>query len=114
MDWQLRDRGFLPTPDPLWRLDGAASESIEQFAADVPALVASRRFRDAVPQRLREPIDWLALDENSAGPRAERLFKLYSYFASAYVHAPGLPPVRQLPREIAVPLVRLADRCGRP
>jgi indoleamine 2,3-dioxygenase len=112
MDWQLRDRGFLPTPDPLTRLEGAAFEPIEQFAADLPALVYSRRFRDALAGRLREPIDWRALD--GGGPRTERLFMLYSYFASAYVHAPGLAPIGRLPREIAVPLVRLAEMCGRP
>jgi indoleamine 2,3-dioxygenase len=42
------------------------------------------------------------------------LFVLFSYFASAYVHAPGLPPVQRLPAEIAGPLVQLGQICSRP
>jgi indoleamine 2,3-dioxygenase len=114
MNWQLGDCGFLPSPDPLIRLDNAGLEGTEQLAADLPALVYSRRFRDAAPERLGRPIDLRTLDEPTAGPRSERLFMLYSYFASAYIHAPGLPPIRQLPRAIAVPLVELAAKCGRP
>jgi len=114
MNWQLLDRGFLPTPDPLVHLGDATFEPVERLGADLPALVYARRFRDDAPDRLRAPVEWAALAEEGAGPRTERLFKLYSYFASAYVHAPGLPPVRHLPREIAVPLVRLAEKCGRP
>ena len=114
MDNLFLERGFLPTPDPVTRLEGATFEPIEQLAAELPALVYARRFRDTAPDRLREPIDCSALAEDVAGPRTERLFMLYSYFASAYVHSPSLPPVSLLPREIAVPLVHLGERCGRP
>src|SRR5262249_35587041 len=114
MNWQLLDRGFLPTPDPVTRLNEAAFEPIEQLGAELPSLVYSKKFRDVAPERLRAPIDWTKLGESEAGHRTERLFMLYSYAASAYVHAPGMPPVQKLPREIAVPLVQLGQKCGRP
>ena len=93
MDWQMRDRGFLPTPDPLPRLPAGTADAAEELGRDLPELVAARRFRDVAPDRLRSVADANVSD----GPQAERLFLLYSYFASAYVHAPGLPPVRSLP-----------------
>jgi indoleamine 2,3-dioxygenase len=109
MDWQLLDRGFLPTPDPLPRLPAGTADATEALGRDLPNLVANRRFREVAPSHLAEPP---AVPDD--GREAERLFLLYSYFASAYVHAPGLPPVRSLPAKIAVPLVRLAEQCGRP
>ena len=38
----------------------------------------------------------------------------FSYFASAYVHSPGLPTVNRLPAYLADPLVRLAHLVDRP
>ena len=114
MYWQLHDRGFLPTPDLVTRLDEGTFEPIERLAADLPALVYARRFREVATERLRAPIDWQALAEDGSGPRSERLFMLFSYFASAFIHSPGLPPIQRLPQEIAVPLVYLGETCGRP
>src|SRR5437764_10260255 len=81
MDWQLRDRGFLPTPDPLQRLPAGSANAAEELGRDLPELVAGRQFRDVAPERLRGVAD----ANVSNGPEAERLFLLYSYFASAYV-----------------------------
>ncbi len=112
MKWTLLDRGFLPTPDPLPRLAQAEYAHVEDLAKSLPRLIQDRRFRDLAPASLRPPLDWrLPENENAA---AERLFLLFSYFASAYVHAPGLPAVQRLPAAIAQPLVRLAQLCGRP
>ena len=80
MKWQLGERGFLPTPDPVTRLDGAAFEPIEQLAAELPALVYERRLREIAPERLRPVANTPPPAED--GPRTERLFMLYSYFAA--------------------------------
>jgi indoleamine 2,3-dioxygenase len=114
MRWELLDRGFLPNPDPLTRLSGDGLALVEELGAQLPELVATRRFRDVAPAALRG----LALPDDLpgdvSGPEVERLFLLFSYFASAYVHLPGLPAPTRLPRELAAPLVRLASACGRP
>lgn len=113
MQWTLLDRGFLPSPDPLPEVPEPYAH-IERLGRDLPDLVARQLFREQAPGALRQPIDFAAL----AGPEhdrlAERLFLLFSYFASAYVHAPGLPAISQLPREIAGPLAALSRSCERP
>src|SRR5205085_10568714 len=47
-------------------------------------------------------------------PEIERLFVLFSYFTSAYVHSPGLPAVDRIPSYLAIPLVQVARRLERP
>jgi indoleamine 2,3-dioxygenase len=114
MKWQLRDRGFLPTPDPLTRFPHGDFAHVEELGRKLPELVYAKRFREEAPKALRTPTDLRLLASDDNGAEAERLFLLFSYVASAYIHAPSLPVVKHLPREIAVPLVQLAERCGRP
>jgi indoleamine 2,3-dioxygenase len=112
MQWELRERGFLPTPDPLESLEDGSLAVVEALGVRLPELVASRRFRETAVEILRG----FAVPESLVGdgPEVERLFLLFCYFASAYIHLPGLAPTSRLPAEIAVPLVRLAEQCGRP
>lgn len=112
MKWELRERGFLPTPDPRVSLGNKQLRDVEELGVRLPELVADRRFRDTAPKILRGFAIPETLTEDE--PELERLFLLFSYFASAYIHLPGLPATQHLPREIALPLVHLADRCGRP
>jgi len=114
MKWTLLDRGFLPTPDPLPKLVAAVFAHIEQLGRDLPELVGRRTFREKAPGVLRAASDFSPLIKPENDAVAERLFLLFSYFASAYVHAPGLPTVQKLPAEIAGPLMRLAQICERP
>ena len=114
MQWQLHERGFLPVRDPLQRLDDPAFDGIERLAADLPQLVHDRTFRDRIAEYLAAPIDWNAIVADKDDAAIERLFKLFSYFASAYVHAPGLPPVDRIPTHLSVPIVRLAEHFKRP
>lgn len=114
MQWQLRERGFLPNEDPVARIDEPAFAGPERLGADLPHLVHERTFRDQSAAYLAPPIDWTALLPRLPDAQIERLFKLYSYFASAYVHAPGLPPVDKLPVHLAMPLVQLAHHVQRP
>lgn len=113
MQWKLLDRGFLPTPDPLSGFSHDRFAHIEMLGRELPQLVHDRRFREAAAQALRDGVDWSRLADRN-GAEAERLFMLFSYIASAYVHSPGLPPVDRLPTAIAGPLVRLGEICQRP
>src|ERR1700686_554313 len=115
MHWTLQDRGFLPNHDPLTRLNDPVFEQIERLGADLPRLVHERSFRSPSPEMLAAgAIDWEAAVPALGEAGAERIFMLFSYFASAYVHAPGMPAVNRLPACLAVPLVRLAQRAQRP
>jgi indoleamine 2,3-dioxygenase len=113
MQWKLHDLGFLPNHDPAARLGDPTFAAIEKLGADLPRLVHERTFRQKCSEYLAAPIDW-----NAALPAAdaevERLFMLFSYFASAYVHAPGLPAVDRIPACLVGPLVRLAQAVQRP
>jgi indoleamine 2,3-dioxygenase len=112
MRWTLAERGFLPSPDPCTRLSNDRLASIEDLGRSLPDLVATGRFRAVAVQALGPPDPGtLPADD---GAEAERLFLLFSYFASAYVHAPGQPKVGRLPAELAVPLVHIAGVCDRP
>jgi indoleamine 2,3-dioxygenase len=115
MEWHLSpNRGFLPLNDPLPRLTDANLKHIERLGADLPQLVHDRKFRDASVAALAPPLDWDALLQAKSDAEIERLFLLYSYIASAYVHSPGMPAANRLPAPIAVPLVRLGQHLDRP
>jgi indoleamine 2,3-dioxygenase len=121
--WQLwPDRGLLISPDPLVQLSAAPLDfafdrdallQLEALAAELPQLLASRRFRslmDALPVYdttalvTQPPADFRAV---------EGLHRLYAIFASAYVYGAG-SPADHLPASIAVPLVALSKLVERP
>ena len=52
MHWELLDRGFLPTPDPLPSLAEPGVSAAEELGAGLPDLVAGRRFREAAREAL--------------------------------------------------------------
>jgi indoleamine 2,3-dioxygenase len=114
MQWTLHDRGFLPVHDPVTRLSDPAFAPIEQLGVDLPRLVHERAFRQESAGYLSTPIDWNTALGKLPDAEIEHLFKRFSYFASAYVHSPGLPPVTALPPHLAKPLVRLAQQLERP
>ena len=113
MRWNLQESGFLPNHDPVTHLSNSAFRDVERLGADLPRLVHDKTFRDDSFNYLAPSIEWdsaLALMED---PEIERLFVLFSYFASAYVHAPGLLPVNRLPSYLAVPLVKISKKLDR-
>jgi indoleamine 2,3-dioxygenase len=114
MKWTLLDRGFLPTPDPIARIADGPYAHVEQLGHELPDLVRRRAIRDVAPATLRSHLDFHSPGAEGNDLLAERLFLLFSYIASAYVHAPGLPAISKLPREIAGPLVQLSRICERP
>jgi len=114
MHWTLHDHGFLPIHDPVTRLREPIFEPFEQLGSNLPRLVHDRRLRTASADFLDRPMCWDDVLNDLPDADLERLFVLFSYFASAYVHAPGLPTATRIPSVIAVPLVALAERVDRP
>jgi indoleamine 2,3-dioxygenase len=114
MQWHLHEHGFLPLHDPATRLSDPAFADVERLGADMPRLVHERKYREEYASYLATPIDWDAKLKTMAEPEVELMFLRFSYFVSAYVHAPGLPAVSVLPADLAMPIVRLAQRVDRP
>jgi len=113
MIWELHELGFLPMQDPLGHLSDPALQPIERLALNLPRLVHERAFRRVSAEYLAEPLDWDSILSAREEHESERLFMLYSYFTSAYVHSPGLPAVDRIPSYLAVPLARLARHVER-
>jgi indoleamine 2,3-dioxygenase len=112
------DQAFLLHPHPLGSLRDVdcglsqeAAEQIETIAGNLPDLLEAAAIRTSLQQLPRfEMGEVLKRDERII----ERAYQLYSYLASAWIHAPHLPASKTLPAAIAVPLVQLADAVGRP
>jgi indoleamine 2,3-dioxygenase len=128
--WNIHSRkGFLPF-DPIERLHPATpgGDVIEETAKNLPFFVANKTVRkDLVaalsydngihytgPLLTKLTLGDLFNNCIDSPQQAERAMMLYSYFASSYIHAPGEEPVKVLPKEIAVPLQKLAKIVGRP
>jgi len=100
-------RGFLPADDPLERLP-ADFDAWEHVAPDVPALLMTGRLRPAL-----EALPLLDIEPLEGDMQLERAMLLLSVFGSAYVWAEPAP-ARMVPRAVAAPWCRLAERLGRP
>lgn len=112
MTWEINDRGFLPVEEPT-ELTGTDGRILEELGRNLPYWMASRRIREELVcglRSLKAPDDPV---EKFSGMGLERLFQLYSYFASSYVHATGENTSVRLPCEIAIPLTKLGTYLGR-
>ncbi len=100
-------RGFLPAADPIEALPPAYAEW-DRAGARLSPLLMARQAR-SVLARLPE----LAIDGLESAAQRERAMLLLSFFGSAFVFE-GPEPAGRLPRNLAVPWWRLAERLGRP
>lgn len=100
-------RGFLPTPDPLWRLP-AAFAPWEDIAHNLPKLLVAGTARRELDQ-----LPLLKVSALSDHGQLERAMMLLSYFGHAYVWGEATPASR-LPASVAVPWYAVAQRLGRP
>lgn len=128
--WEVKDKGFLPENDPMcgtqrnhkvlnpknfiptvvYEPVDTFFASMDVFMASIPEFLEKRSYREEVVSFLRSyPYN---IKEYSV-ECTERLFKNYCYMASAYVHALNEKTANRLPREIAVPLLKLADELER-
>lgn len=100
-------RGFLPPYEPLRWLP-PEFDAWEEVAADLPARSLVGRVRaDLASLPVLDPAPL------HDGPEAERAMLLLGLFAGAHVHSTD-PPAPSLPPPVAVPLVALSRRLGRP
>lgn len=118
-NWQVRKTtGFLIQPDPLLQLHATDSplmsvmEKIEAIAFELPQLIRTRELIQLLDQL--PLLDTYFLQEDVDFHVIERLFKLYGYFASAYIYLSSKESVSRLPVSIALPLVDLAEIVQRP
>jgi indoleamine 2,3-dioxygenase len=102
-----RTFGFVPERDPLDRLPDTF-RAWEETCAILPALIMNqdiRRWLAAIPD-----IDIAAADNDR---ERERAFLILTALTMGYVWG-GAEPDFTLPRNIAVPLIALSQRLGRP
>jgi len=119
-NWQVRQStGFLIQPEPLLQLHAednplmSVMEKVEGVAFELPHLIGNGQLSQRLEQLplldtyflQQDDIDFVVI---------ERLFKLYGYFASAYVLASLDESDRRLPVSVALPLVDLAEIVQRP
>ncbi len=101
------ERGFLQNPDPLTELPAQYKEW-DSLGSATPELLRNGDFRNAV-----EGLTELDSSDLLDGPEINRAMLLLSMFANSYVWS-GDEPARAIPSSLAVPLCRVAQRCGRP
>ena len=101
-----RERGFLPSCDPLTKLD-AYFGLWEGMAKELPKLLVSDRLRTILGQM---PV--LDVDRLDQG-QCERAMLLLSFLGHGYVWCDS-PPADHVPPGIAIPWYRVAQRVGRP
>ncbi len=100
--------GFLPREDPLTELPKEFSW-LDELGASLPLLINSGGVRKTLS--LVRPVQLSGLRSE---PEINRALMIYSFLASAYVHAPGEKTADRIPAGIAVPLVELSKIVGRP
>lgn len=120
MEWTLQDRGFLPNIDPVVDLRpyGREFTYLEQLSLDLKYLVDDKKFQEQITNNI--PVEKSSaiseLFECGNDMAVERAFMIFSYLASAQIHAKDYRGLKhkQIPAIIAQPLVRLARYLGRP
>lgn len=113
MTWEIK-RGFLPDNDPL--ISSVDLKDLDELGENIPEWMNQRRVREELSHGLREltcPIALRCAIDNGSSDELEHVMRLYSYFASSYVFATDEKPASIIPKEIAVPLVAIANVVGR-
>lgn len=114
MRTRLIQRGFLPTGDPARRFPASSELGLlDELGRDLPSLLEDSTFRERARNWQIPP--W---PKKQLRGRSVSLMRLYyvrlGFLASAYVNQVGQPPVKVLPRNIAVPLCEVCNLLGRP
>lgn len=114
--WQITNRGFLPSTDPLTTLLTSMNE-LDWLGKSLPGFMERRIVREELVARLRHlkfnVVEMVQTPNFFTEAQLERLFMLYSYFGSAYIHATYENPSSRIPKEIALPLCSIAQRLDR-
>jgi len=104
-------RGFLPAEDPLTHFEADSELAcLDTLGRDLPSLLHDRVFR-AYARTLRIPkLPSLVIPI----PVIRLYYVRIGFLASAYINQVGEEPMKVLPQNIAVPLVDVCRRLGRP
>ena len=107
-------RGFLPAEDPERVLSLSPDlQILDEIGRDLPSLLQDPGFRTRV-RKLDVP-HW---PEDETRPETLSQLRLYylrlGFLVSAYVNQVSEPPVRSLPRNLALPFTRAARLLDRP
>ncbi|EGX90278.1 indoleamine 2,3-dioxygenase [Cordyceps militaris CM01] len=96
--------GFLPNELPLTRLPDPYYNKWEAIAANLPALILSRRLRSVID---RLPVlDTIGLEHDAEWRRA---YSLLCFMTHGYVWA-GDSPADRVPLQISIPLLTISHR----
>ena len=114
IDDSFRQRGFLPTLDPVTGFPGDSELAmLDKLGSDLPSLLMDGGFR-SYAHSLTLP----AWPDTWGGSGFLPLLRLYylrvGFLASAYINQVGEPDEKVLPANIARPLVDVCQRLGRP
>jgi len=105
--------GFLPEEEPTSTFGDSASanlKSLEELGKEIPELLEEHKLRRTVDKMKLIPSGAFEMLSRGEVVMATRI---YAFLASAYVHQLEEPPVRKLPRALAVPFSGLSKRIGR-
>src|SRR5215831_10548725 len=100
---RFRQRGFLPEHDPLTQFPADSEFAVlDQIGRDLPSLLQDRGFR-----RYARSLVIPSWRESTADdlPALRLYYVRVGFLASAYINQVGEEPVRELPANLAVPLV---------
>jgi indoleamine 2,3-dioxygenase len=103
-----RERGFLPTPDPLETLPEPFA-GWEEIGRDLPKLLVSDQLRQRLGQMPPFPVERLR-DQREV----DRAMLLLSYLGQAYVWGGGKNVPGRLPAALARPWYEVAQKLDRP
>eukprot|EP01041_Mallomonas_annulata_P010673 gene10673-22276_t len=103
-------RGFLPSQDPLQRLQSTRYHIWEDLADDLPKLLGARLGQAREPLR-RLPV--LSTDKLVTHEDLRRAHLLLCLFAHAYIWG-GPEPMDEIPQGIAIPLWDVSKRLDIP
>lgn len=122
MNQIIGNRGFLPEQDPLETVSDTDFRRIEQIGKELPDLIDSGKFREQFNYsdesgNFPKGFNWSDFLQSNNPRSVEAIFRLYCYFASAWVHARDYRNNINgmiLPTSISRPLVRMAKQLGQP
>jgi indoleamine 2,3-dioxygenase len=104
-----RECGFLPTHSPTKAQMPEVFWQVQKTAALLPKWLTTGKIRPAIESLPEVDVERETLDEM----QLRRIMLVYSYLTNAYVW--GEPtPAKVLPRNLAVPFYKIAQKVGRP
>ena len=104
-----REFGFLPTHSPAKAQLPDVFLPLQKTAALLPKWMTTGKIRQALAHLPEVDVEREPLDEM----QLRRAMLMYSYFTHAYVWGESTP-AKVLPRNIAVPFYKIAQKLGRP